>query len=146
MDTKQFNEKEIPVIEVAVLTNEAEISLIKMKTHFEISMLQASLDYEDKTKDELIVIVLDKLLRLNFPESYIAFYGKNNNILTEDEKNYIENPNSLNNLIFVKNNLQEAKFIYKVTINNSIYSLILKNDKYFTQQLNFINWGLSQNE
>ena len=145
MDTKPF--KKVINLETEIIDiNEEHENLIKMSAHFKISMLQASLDYMDKSNDELKVIVLDKLLRLNFPDSYIAFYRNNSNILTIDEKEYINDPLTLNRLIFVKINLQEAEFIYEIKTNDSSYYLILKDEKYVSLQLRFIKWGLSQNE
>jgi hypothetical protein len=145
MASQQYEVKEISFMNLRPIQEESQKKICELISNYKTSFLQTRLDFEGVKVDKLKIIVIDKLLRLNFSDSYIAFYDKDFYLLTEDEKNLLcSDAEEKQKLTFIKIQFAENKVIYK--IDQGKYFLILNKETDSLSILNFIKWVLVNNE
>jgi len=149
MDMRQY--KKINLQKLQEINDENQRKkLYQLIFNYQTSLLQARVDFKNSkiNLNKLKIVVLDKLLRLNFSDNYIAFYDNNYYLLTEDEKKYIQGSSNENSdLTFIKNDLTiKGNLFFQIEIGgNNKYYLILKNEQNKELIFNFIRWVLTKN-
>ena len=125
MDIKQSNIPQKIILKDVKLGNFNDIQ--RMLVEFEYSLLQLKVDGRKEDEQTLKIIAIDKILKLHFPESYVAFFSSRKEILTETEKKIFYK-------WLVNNNydLQQEEFLVKNSFKeNTKYIYNILSDKYF---------------
>lgn len=143
--------KIINLSEVELIYEESKDKLVELIFNYKTSYLQAKIDFERLKEEKLKIIVIDKLLRLNFSNNYLVFTDNDFSLLTKDERNFLEKDfNDMSQLTFIKKQFTEEIIIYEMILQNRLtdkkYFLILKNDSDNLLIFNFIKWVLENNE